>query len=211
MRLVWTVQGDSGRPGYECHLVSQDMPYDVGWNTYTVDLWDAFDGSAETWQGECSSLPKNWRQSSPVLKVRLDPNENITDHSFYQELDWVRLTKTITIPRGNLYRIQLKQILSAEDIQNLTFFYTTDPQNAPTQYLAESISFNPQNGGGGPYKVYLPLVTNGSAAVPSDPTLVEYLWNTQNVPAGEYYLCVQVSDNLNQSVICSEASVQIVP
>lgn len=211
MRLVWTVQGDSGRPGYECHLVSQDMPYDVGWNTYTIDLWDAFDGSAETWQGECSSLPKNWRQSSPVLKVRLDPNENITDHSFYQELDWVRLTKPVTISRGSLYRVQMKQILSAEDIQNLTLFYTSDPYNAPTQSLAESVSFNPQNTGGGPYKVYLPLVQSGSSSVPSDPTLVEYFWNTQNVPAGEYYLCAQVTDNLNQTVICSEASVQIVP
>jgi hypothetical protein len=211
MRLVWTVQGDSGRPGYECHLVSQDMPYDVGWNTYTIDLWAAFDGSAETWQGECASLPKNWRQSSPVLKIRLDPNENITDHSFYQEIDWVRLTKPITISRGELYRIQLKRLLSGDDIRDVTVFYTTDPQNAPTQYLAESISLNQQSPGNYPYQVFLPMVVNGTSSAPSDPTLIEYLWNTNSVQPGEYYLCAQVSDGLNQTIVCSDASVVIVP
>lgn len=210
MRLIWTVQGDSGRPGFECHLVSQDIPYDIGWNIYTIDLWDDFDGSAEAWHGECSSLPKNWRQSSPVLKVRLDPNENNTDHNFFQGLDWVRITKPLTIKQGSPYRIQLKPFLSAEDIQNLSFYYTSDPDNNPKQYSAKAVSFNPPNAGGGPYKVYLPFVFNGSSSVPSDPTLVEYLWDTKNVPPGEYYLCVEVTDNLNQTIICSEAPVQIV-
>ncbi len=213
IRLVWTVQGDSGRPGYECHLVSQDMPYDVGWNTYTIDLWDAFAGSAETWQGECSTLPKNWRQSSPILKIRLDPNENITDHDFYQEIDWIKLTKSIAISRGELYRIQMKPVLSINDIKNINIYYTTDPNNAPTQSLAELTAYQTRPSITGSYFVYLPIIIKGgySGYTNPDPTLVEYLWDTTNVQPDQYYLCAQVDDGINQTINCSNAPVVILP
>jgi len=213
MRLVWSVQGDSGRPGYECNLVSQDIPYDVGWNIYTIDLWDSFAGSAETWQGECSSLPKNWRQSSSILKLRLDPNENITDHDFYQEIDWIKLTKTITIPRGDLYRIQLKPILSTDDVKNINIYYTSDPYNSPTQALAELTNYKAQSTSNGPYFVYLPMILKGGGGeyINPDPNIIEYLWDTTDIQPGQYYLCAQANDGINQAINCSDVPITILP
>lgn len=209
MRLIWTVQGDSAQPGRECHLVSHDIPYDVGWHVYTIDLWDDFAGSAEGWQGECNSLPKNWRQSSPILKLRIDPNENITDHEFYQEIDWIRITKPTLITRGEFFRILLKPLLSSDDIKDIKIFYTVDPRNAPTQFLIESYT-QPSQPAYGQYTIFLPIVMNGASSQ-SDPNLIEFIWSTNNVSPGEYYLCAQVSDGLNQSISCSETPVIVTP
>ncbi|RMH87399.1 MAG: hypothetical protein D6681_15165 [Calditrichaeota bacterium] len=204
VRWVWTVQGDSGRPGYECHLVSQDMPFDVGSHIYTIDLWDAFEGSAEQWQGECTSLPKNWQNSSPVLAVRFDPNENITDHEFYNEIDWIRLTRPIVVQQGERYRISLDTFFPG-DTFNVSLYYTSDPQNQPAQHSVVLYT-PPAPPSPGPNDVYLPVVMNitDSFNVPGD---LNYLWDTTSVFPGTYYICALTDDGLNQATFCSEAPV----
>ncbi len=206
VRWVWTVQGDSGRPGYECHLVSQDIPFDVQWHTYTIDLWDAFEGSAEEWQGECNSLPKNWKDSAPILGVRFDPNENITDHDFYNELDWIRLTKPIVLQQGDLYRISLDSFFPG-DTFNVTLYYTNDPVGNPTQHnvVLYTPSVQPPPG---PKRVYLPIVTK-NLLDSSQLGDLNYIWDTASIVPGTYYVCAVTNDGLNQATFCSEAPVTI--
>jgi hypothetical protein len=205
VRWIWTVQGDSGLPGYRCHLVSHDIAFNVGWNTYTVDLWDSFAGSAEEWQGQCSSLPKNWLQSSPILSVRFDPNENITNHNFYQQIDWIRLTRPNTVSQGDLYRLELNKLFPEQNF-NVTLFYTTNPSVQPMQRqiaLSQQQNTPPD---GGEHMVYLPIVVNQRNWSASD---MEYLWDTTGVTPGDYYICAQVSDGLNEAVFCSEAAITV--
>lgn len=208
-RWVWTVQGSSGRPGYECHLVSQDIAHDVGWGIYTIDLWDAFAGSAEGWAGECD-LPLNWKQSSLIHRMRFDPNENITDHNFYNEIDWIRLTKPISIQRGNIFTIGLNKHFS-DDVFDVALFYTTNPDNQPTQHPVVLYTPPPPPDPIGPFAVYLPIIKKSLA----DPFLngadLEYQWDTASVSSGEYYICVHVFDDYNEAVFCSDATITVTP
>lgn len=204
IRWVWTVQGDSGLPGHRCYLVSQDIPFDVGWHTYSIDLWDTFEGSAEDWEDECDSLPKNWQQSPPVLQARFDPNENISDHTFYNKIDWIRLTKPIVIPRGQAYRLGLDKFFP-NDIFEVNLFYTTDPKNQPTQHR---VIVYTSPGSTGPYAIYLPITKSMGDPFLSGADL-EYLWDTTSVSPGKYYICAEAFDGLNQGTFCSEATITI--
>lgn len=209
-RLIWTIQGDSGRLGYECHLVSQDITFNVGWNIYTIDLWETFAGSAEEWAGECDSLPKNWRDSSPVMKLRFDPNENITSGNFQQAIDWLRITKPNRVKKGVFYPIGLDNFFP-DQAPTISLYYTTNPATQPKQHVL--MVYEPQPPGEPPvgdYYVYLPFITNGllPAGVESDYT---YLWDTSQVALGEYYICAESSDGLNTAIFCSKASITVTP
>ena len=96
-RWIWSVSGS-------CWLVSQDIDYDIGYQTYSIDLYDAFNGGAEATSGPCGGLPTTWQTSSTVYGLRFDPNENIscspqfagafvisTGGDYVQKLDWIRL------------------------------------------------------------------------------------------------------------------------
>ena len=210
VRWVWSVQGSSGRSGYRCHLVSQDLPYDVGWQTYTVDLWDALAGSSEQTAGECTGLPLDWRSSSPVLEARFDPNENITNSAFYQELDWVRLTKPVSIRSGEPYAVLLSKFFPSQSIDSLTLYYTTDPAAAPYQHLL-NVYVAPPPVTWGPYELFLPSVMRhwlGSAGTQSD---FQYVWDTTGVTPGEYYICAAASNTLNTATFCSQVPVTVTP
>ena len=209
-RLVWTIQGDSNRPGYECHLVSQDITFNVGWNTYTVDLWDVLGGSAEEWAGECASLPKNWRESSPILKLRFDPNENITSGNFQQALDWLRITKPNRVKQGEFYPIGLDNFFPNQN-PTITLYYTTNPATQPKQQVL--VVYEPSLPGeppSGDYALYLPVITNGVLPVGVDSDYT-FLWDTRTVALGEYYICAEVTDGLNQAIFCSKASITVTP
>lgn len=206
VRWVWSVQGSSGRPGYYCHIVTQDLPYDVGWQTYTIDLWDPFSGSAEEFAGECAGLNTNWRDSGLAYQVRFDPNENITGYTFVQKLDWVRLTKPISIRRGQIYTLSLNKFFP-DDNFDTTLYYTTDPKNQPTQNKVKLYSAPPAPTPG-PNAIYLPLVRKDG-----DPFIeqgdLNFGWDTTTVSPGEYYICAVLDDGLNQSTVCSEATITV--
>ncbi|MBU1660120.1 MAG: hypothetical protein KKD28_01455 [Chloroflexi bacterium] len=214
VRWVWTVQGDSGRPGYECDLVSHDVPFDVNWNTYTLDLWDAFQGSAEAWSGiaqdgsdECDTLPKNWWEGSPVLKARFDPNENITDHEFYNRIDWIRLTKEISIKQGTLFDLRIEVNKAINELV-LNFYYTTDPKNDPTQHPL--MIYYPPTPNPPPianHSLFLPVVLRNYSSEELEGE--KFIWDTFYVEPGTYYICVQADDGYNQAIYCSEATVKV--
>lgn len=209
-RIIWSVQGTSGRPGYECHLVSQDLPYDVGWQTYTIDLWDGFSGSVEEDAGECSSAYTHWLNSPPLHAFQFNPNENITSDYFYQEVDWIRLTKEISINQGSKFDLRIEVNKPIDEV-NLHFYYTTDPKNFPTQHLLElnSQPSSPTQPVEAEYKVFLPTILRNFTPEP----LVgeEFIWDTSNVAPGTYYICVQANDGYNHASYCSEAPVRVLP
>jgi hypothetical protein len=190
-------------------LVGNDIANDVGWHTYTIDLWDTFAGSAEGQAGECSGLPLNWKQSSSVIRMRFDPNENITNHSFYNEVDWIRLTKPNAITKGQVYELGLNKF-SPNDSFDVDLFYTTNV-NDPDQHAV--VLYTPPPAApslpSGPYTIFLPGIMNGIADSFGLEADLKYQWDTASVTPGEYYICAQVSDNYNSGTFCSEATITI--
>jgi len=204
-RIVWATRGVSGNPSSRCYLVSNDIPYDIGWQTITIDLHDPIQGTAE--ENTVIDCPQNmtWSGTSPMFEIRFDPNENTTDLPILQELDWVRLTKNDAVTKGKNYQVEIKLNLPWSELDYYNLFYTTDPSNA-YQYnmiLAEPgkpiVSL-------GKFPLYLPLVSN-SPDLSLDPKT--FLWDTSTVIPGEYYPCIQVTKNNIPISYCSKASIVV--
>jgi hypothetical protein len=226
VRWVWSVQGSSGRSGYRCNLVSQDIPFDTDWDTITVDLHDGFGGSAEQVQGECSGYPHQWLTSRPVLDFRFDPNENVTVATdpitgggpFYQQIDWIRLTRPDSIQRGGVYPIQLSMDTAMDDLTTLALYYTTNRSNPTAHLIYQQQMRQPESAAAASGEavllpadnlpLFLPVVTTRPTISFNGPQ-VEYFWDTSGVPAGAYYICSVLTNATGQSTICSEASVTI--
>lgn len=218
-RLIWSVQGSSGLPGYRCTLVSTDIPFDVGYQTYSIDLYNAFNGQAETTQGDCTGLPTTWQASNPVLELRFDPNENIscnpqsgspfvisTCGDYIQNLDWIRLTAVDQVAQGIPFPVQITLNRTPSTV-SLTFFYTTTLAN-PTQFPAQL--YTPPTPAG-PLKLFLPMLFKDYPTYDIFPEPnVTYLWDTTNVPPGTYYICVRTNDGYNTATYCSEAPMNVV-
>jgi hypothetical protein len=227
-RWVWTIPG-SGTANSLCYLVSNDIPLDVGWHVYTIDLRDAFNGSAEEYAGKCDGLPTHWMDTSPVVKFRFDPNENILASPMHQKLDWIRLIKPRQVVQGQAFPIQISLNKAPGDGLNATFYYTDDLSD-PTKYPASG-----QMGPGAlpasapataptpspaefqakalPVRAYIPVVTRNFYQLEFPPVEngVNFSWNTASVAPGEYYPCVLLEDELNQATYCSEAPVKVLP
>jgi hypothetical protein len=196
-RWIWTVQG----PGGPCSYVSQDIPYDVGWQTYTIDLFDAFNGSPETVSGGCPAT--SWKNSGSVVGLRFDPNENILGYPLNQKIDWIKLHKEDRSPWGTNFPIRISLNKSPSEVQ-LSYFYTTDPTNYPTQQMAQPLPSAPLSGAG-MHKLFLPLVTNTyDPSYLPPPNSVTFDWDTSKVNPGKYYICVTASDSSNQTTYCSD-------
>jgi hypothetical protein len=220
-RWIWSVQGSSGLYGYSCKLVSQDIPYDVGYQIYSIDLYDTFNGQAVETQGECTSLSTTWQASSSVLELRFDPNENIscsneqgkpfvfsTCGNYVQKLDWIRLTAVDQVVKGIPFPVQLVLNHSPATV-SLAFFYTTTLAK-PTQFPAQLYT-PPTPTPTGTFKLFLPMLFKNYPPFDTFPEAnVTYLWNTTNVPLGTYYICAQPNDGYNTATYCSEAPVNVV-
>jgi hypothetical protein len=196
-RWIWTVQG----PGGTCQYVSHDIPYDVGWQTYTIDLYDAFNGSPEVVLGGCPAT--NWKESGTVVGLRFDPNENILGYPLNQTIDWIKLYKEDRSPKGSNFPIRFFLNKSPSEMQ-ISYFYTTDPTNHPTQQMAQALP-SPPPLGTGRHSLFLPQVT--SIYDPSylpPPNSVTFHWDTSKVNSGIYYICISASDSLNQTTYCSD-------
>ncbi len=212
-RLVWYLQGVSGLPDNRCLMVSDDIPYDVGWYTATVDLFDPLQGLAD--QNTVVDCPPEmaWSDNTPALLFRLDPNENILGTTLRQRIDWIKLTKAEEITKGTQYPVNLNLNLPWYAMTNYKLFYTTNPAN-PTQYPADS---DVTSESGLPVvvtsKVFLPTVINWSFVSGYQVPLLAYdqtlTWNTTNVNPGQYYLCLQVTSNGITTTSCSSAPVVV--
>ncbi len=217
-RWIWTEDNN-------CVRVSVDIPYDVGWQTYTIDMYDDHNGTpAEASPSSCSL--EQWDASSRVIELRFDPNENYTGprpdgtqvvpaQTFHQEIDWIRLTKPDGVTAGSIFPIMLTLNKDAALLASINFYYTTDRAN-PKQHLIGSHldPYVPQEvtptDASAISSVYLPLITNHDASQPPlGPREVRYLWNTSGVPVGAYYICAESSDGYNTTVYCSDAVMTI--
>lgn len=204
----------------ECARVSQDIPLGVGWQIYSIDLHDPFNGLAEEVAGSCNGLDKHWVSSGPLGNFRFDPNENILGYPLHQQLDWIRLTKVDQVTQGIPFLIRIGLNKTPSAIKSIQYYYTNDLNN-PTQHTAiESVQIsNPQNQvlgvdeliQGNQIISILPVISKGNVAsdLPGMAHEVKYSWDTGKVSPGEYYICVQASDNYNSAIYCSEAPVLI--
>lgn len=223
-RWIWTVPG-SGSAGSECHLVSNDIPLDVGWHVYTIDLRDGFNGAAEQVAGKCDGLPRHWLDTSPVVKFRFDPNENILGTSLHQKLDWIRLIRPRRVTKGQPFPVQISLNKAPGDELKATFYYTDD-LSKPTKYRASGQEVGSTASAIGPetspaqvdmkdlrVQAYIPFVSRNFYQLEFPPVEngVNFSWNTSSVTPGEYYPCVVLEDGYNQATYCSEAQVKVVP
>jgi hypothetical protein len=198
-RWLWRTY-ENGDPAKWCMNVSNDIPFDVGWETLAVDLFNPFEGYTEDFAGPSGCHARYWADD-PANFLRIDPNENTTSSAFHQKIDWIRLSRMDRVAQGSPFAIQLE---SSEPITslNLAFYYTTDPAQ-PKQHSAIL-------GAGGtppslPYSLYLPLVLKNSGV--SGPT--SFSWNTDRVTPGQYYVCVEAGDGYNTPIFCSQTAVEV--
>jgi len=221
LRWIWVQLNNRGE---ECYRVSHDIPFDIGWQIYSIDLHDVFNGIAEEVAGSCNGLSWHWLDSNPISKFRLDPNENILGVPLHQQLDWVRLTQVESIPQGTPFTIRIGINKFPGDINSIDFYYTSDP-GSPTQHpINEFTSFSNlsnNNGdqffGAGPQTAQLLQTALLPVAVknyvPSDlPGVAHEIrlnWDTSSVDPGDYYVCVRINDGINEAVFCSEATVEV--
>ncbi len=136
LRWIWVQLNNRGE---ECYRVSQDIPYDVGWQIYSIDMHDAFNGIAEEVAGSCSGSSWHWLDSSPISKFRLDPNENILGVPLHQQIDWVRLTQVESVQQGSQFTIRIGLNKNPSEISRVEFFYTDDP-SSPTKHPASELT-----------------------------------------------------------------------
>ena len=204
-RFMWTTPNG-------CTQVTADIPYEVGWNTYVIDLYDGYNGTpVAASPAGCPIVP--WSQTGEVVKLRFDPNENYTgiyvpQMVFSQHFDWITLSKADRVVQGQSYLVGLKLNKNANQISNIEYYFTTDPQN-PVQNRA--LRYNrevvlPLNAS---HFVYLPGIVTGGLAFDKPGTDANFNWDTSGVTPGDYYICAKVYDGKNESTVCSEAPVQV--
>jgi hypothetical protein len=198
-----------------CTRVSEDIPYEVGEQLYTIDLYDPANGTpVEASPGGCSTKP--WKEAGEITRLRFDPNQNWTGNAvpamtFHQEFDWLRLTKVDRVARGSIYSVQLKLNRARSELKSLTYSYTTNPDNfaqdsIQAEEAVDQAAMDIQAIDAG-RKLYLPLTRkDGMTLVQAD---VTYNWNTSNVPAGTYYICATANDGYSSSTFCSDAPVEV--
>jgi hypothetical protein len=200
VRWIWGTPNGSS----ECYLVSQDIPFDVGWQTYSVDLYDSFNGLAEQTLNCSPANSTIWKNTPSINYFRWDPNENITGTTMFQQLDWIKLTKMDQVTKGQPFTLRINGNKNMAGV-SLSFYYTADRSN-PRAHL---LSIIPPDGSppDGKYKVYLPMIMNmaDNSVTPGQ----NYLWNTSNVDPGTYYICVEANDGYNTGIYCSDAPVNV--
>ena len=214
-RFIWSILGTSGHPTDRCWLTSQDIPFDIGWQTYWIDLGDPFNGKPElSAPTACPSTIPAWTNSPPILDLRFDPDENITQgHDaitgggpFHHEIDWMRLNAIDSVKQGVPYSIQMHLNRSYSQI---IYYYTTN-LSVPTQAAARQYSTGQVVSGS--YRVFLPIVAKPAAntdmaGLPAVNTT--FMWDTRGVARNTYYICARVTGGGTTATYCSEAPIVV--
>ena len=203
-RWVWTVP--VGPVPQACWLVGQDIPYDIGWNTLTLDLSQDFTGSVEETAGDyCAGIPRHWRDTFNVDMLRFDPSEYELPGYSNQAVDYIMLTAVDQVKQGALFPV-IFNISEPKTGVQMTYYYTTS-RAQPTQNLATMKTKGGGSPSQGPWRLFLPAITNVIIPGPQS----DISWDTTGVAIGEYYLCVVSNDGLNTTTFCSDAPVQVIP
>ena len=206
-RWMWTTAD-------HCTYVSFDIPYDVGWHTYVIDLYNSFNGTPiKSAPSSCGHKP--WKDAGTIIRLYFDPNENWTGNTpgiapmvFHEEFDWIRLTKDIQINQGDTFTVAVKLSKPGSQLKDIQYYYTTDP-HTPLQRWNLMRYNGPQAqppAMSGSHLIFLP---NIQSQYDSDPTHAYFLWDTSGIAPGDYYICTRVADQVNQAAYCSEAPVKV--
>jgi hypothetical protein len=210
-RLFWEDR-DTG-----CVHVGQEIPYDVGWHLYTIDMHHLINGLPVDSVGNGNCVKKLWSETSNLVPYRFDPNENWTGNlvpprDFKQQFDWFRITKLDEVRQGYSFPIEIYVNKPVEQILSLEFYYTTD-RAVPTQKRADTYPTSP--GMSLSNRVYLPFVGSGfqepQYVLPPVENAIVYYWDTRSVNPGQYYICTVADDGYNQTTFCSKAPVNVIP
>ena len=154
-RWIWRMPSIN-KDSIPCDLVSQDIPFDIGWQTYTIDLHHFFNGGAEATSPantpRCPPIsyppqqpPVNvagnqthWFNTQEVIGIRFDPNENIscgyaesTGKSFIPCSDYRQKIDWITLTAVDEVQQGEPYEITLDlnqvlDSSELTYYYTTD-------------------------------------------------------------------------------------
>jgi hypothetical protein len=193
-----------------CTFVGNDIPLDVGWNTYIIDLYDPINGTPVAATAPCSQLIP-WKNAPTISSFRFDPNENYTGviagvpaMVFDQKIDWIKLTRVDHVKAGNPYTVEF-EIDKTLPASAVTVYYTSD-MATPKQHIAIAWS-SIANSAAQPFRTFVPMVN--TAQTSQDPGLHKYSWNTTGVAAGEYYICTEVNDGFNKVITCSDAPASV--
>ncbi len=203
VRWVWTVK----RGNATCTYYSKEFALDVDWQIYSADMHDSWNGvPAAVWPSSCPWIP--WKnETGAITELRFEPNENITNSSFYQEIDWIRMTKVDQVIQGQPYTIKADLNIPTEQLSSIKYYYTNNLDD-PTQYQAYSPPTNPLPNHAP--LIYLPMIVSPSnEPLDSEADLV-FKWDTSQVSPGAYYICALSDDIYNQSIFCSDAPVQVI-
>jgi hypothetical protein len=182
-----------------CEAVTNDIPFDVGWNTYSFDLLSGENGSIIQKFGTCPSV-SYWKDSGPIHRVRFDPNENQTGGTIHQDIDWIKLTKMDRVQAGIPYAITITANKTSTSFNQLTYYYTSSLL-IPQQHIANAYIYPFP---AGPYYQFLPITSADSV-----PNTIIFQWDTTGVNPNNYYVCVVANDGNNQGTFCSDAPVKI--
>jgi len=195
-----------GPGGNSCKAVGEDLPFDVGWNTYSIDLFDGIYGHLEDGSKTGSGCPSSeyWSGMGAVEIMRFDPNENQMGRTLHQELDWIKLTKMDTVQSGLPFNIMV--VLNKPLFRYQMSLYYTDNLANPVQH-AISEYITPASSPTLPDLLhqFLPIIKMDILS-----SSHSVYWDTTGI-TGTYYVCVLANDGYNVANYCSNAPVKVLP
>ena len=211
VRLFWQLD----RIGLtDCWYTSHAIALDVGRHTYTIDMYDTRNGTPEArTPADCPAVTwANQASVGPLVKFRIDPNENVLTWTFHQEIDWIRLTRVEPVHQGQPAEVRLLVNDTVAELTTLDLYYTTD-RNQPAQHPAAR--YTPPTISGShlfflPMTLRLPVPAYSDPFVAALPADVIYWWDTTGVSPGTYYICAVAGDAHTTAAYCSQAPYQIV-
>lgn len=159
---------------------SKDIPLIEEWHAYTVDLWD--NTFLET-RGNFTAAQAGWYNVQEVNYLIFHPMESTNGAVFH-----VRDIRLCATPQSvnNQFQISWNAADADSTAVNVAFYYGT----------ASALRRR------GETPTFITTITNALA-------VKTYLWDTTDVPAGEYYLRADVSDGAHSFSAYSKAPVYI--
>ena len=170
---------------------SNDMPLYTGWNKIQVDMWgnvndNQVPGTATWFTG-----------AAPINQLRFDPFEIPIGTQF--ELGEIKLTANDRVNRGQPFTIQYH--FDNQQSGAITVYYDTDRNRANGRVPALQYSSTYTHTQGHRF-TYLPLINTSS----SSGNTSTYMWDTTNVPPGDYYISIDDNDGYDTVTWYSETS-----
>jgi|GEM_PF-1966479 len=193
-RLIW-IKDDYNNFGY-----SNDLPLYSGWNVFHVDLWGKVNDESSPGVGDYL-----WKGGiRQPNRLRFDPHEIPPSTSF--EVDYIKLTGNDYASRGGSFLV--RYLLNKKDGVSLSFYYDNDRnelngRNAARQLAVPSLP----PPGDSTHSVYLPLVLYNYSKESSEGE--HFLWDLTGVPAGAYYISIDVRDEFTTTTWYSETPVLV--